>query len=57
MPKDVYGLIAGKGQITDQLLREGYAGNPEVWVMEYGGVDQWVFDSFVQVIETERAIR
>lgn len=48
MPEDVYELLPGKGQITDQMLRDGYAGNDSVWLDEYGGVDQWVFDSFEQ---------
>lgn len=46
MPEDVYKLLPGKGQLTDQLLRVGYAGNSSMWLDEYGGVDQWVFDSF-----------
>ena len=48
MPADVYEMLPGKGQITDQWLREGYGGNPGAWVSKYGGIDEWVFDSFEQ---------
>lgn len=46
MPKDVYKLLPGKSQIVDQMLRDGYAGDPGEWVNEYGTIDKWVFDSF-----------
>ena len=49
MPEDVYKLLPGKGTITDQMLRDAYAGEPGAWVEEYGGVDKWVFDSFVTI--------
>lgn len=46
MPADVYEFMPGKPQLTDQFLRNAYAGNPSTWVEEYGGVDQWVYDAF-----------
>lgn len=51
MPEDVYELLPAKGTITDKMLRDAYAGEPGAWVEEYGGVDKWVFDSFVNSIE------
>ena len=50
MPEDVYKMFPGKGQITDQMLREGYADGSGEWVTEYGGIDKWVFDAFEQSI-------
>lgn len=50
MPEDVYAMMPGKGQITDQMLRDGYANKPGAWVSAYGGVDEWVFDAFEQSI-------
>lgn len=46
MPADVYEFMPGKPQLTDQFLRNAYAGDPSTWVEEYGGVDQWVYDAF-----------
>lgn len=51
MPEDVYELLPGKGKITDQMMRASYAGDPGAWVEAYGGVDKWVFDSFVKSVE------
>ena len=51
MPEDVYKLLPGKGAITDQMMRDAYKGEPGAWVEEYGGVDKWVFDSFVKAID------
>lgn len=51
MPEDVYKLLPGKGTITDQMMRDAYAGEPGAWVEKYGGVDKWVFDSFVTSVE------
>ncbi|WP_301109556.1 penicillin acylase family protein [Sporosarcina sp.] len=51
MPEDVYELMPGKGQITDQLLRAGYSGQPSVWLEEKQGVDQWVYTSFVNAMK------
>lgn len=46
MPADVYELMPGKNQITDELLRKGYSGEESVWLEEKQGVDQWVYNSF-----------
>ncbi|KGR91809.1 beta-lactam antibiotic acylase [Ureibacillus massiliensis 4400831 = CIP 108448 = CCUG 49529] len=46
LPEDIYELMPAKYQVTDQLLRDAYAGNPGVWVTEAGGIDQVIFDSF-----------
>lgn len=50
MPEDVYKMMPGKGQITDQWLREGYSGNAGAWVTAYGGLDEWVFDAFEEAM-------
>lgn len=50
-PEDVYEMMPRKGQITDQLLRDGYAGKESVWLNEYGDIDTWVFDAFEQTID------
>lgn len=46
MPEDVYEMLPGKGQLTDQWLRTGFAGEKSVWLEEYGGVEKWIFDAF-----------
>ncbi len=51
MPIDVYNLMPGKGQITDAMLREGYAGESGEWVTAYGGIDKWVRESFLIAIK------
>lgn len=50
MPEDVYQMLPGKGQITDQMLRDSYDGNPGRWVTEQGGVNRWVYRSLDQSI-------
>ncbi|SOC18459.1 penicillin amidase [Ureibacillus xyleni] len=50
MPEDVYEMMPGKFQITDQLLRDAYAGNEGVWLSGAGGVDQVVFTSFEKTV-------
>ncbi|AYC30396.1 penicillin acylase family protein [Paenisporosarcina cavernae] len=45
MPEDVYDLLQGKGNITDQMLRDAFAGNEGEWVKQYGGLDKWLADS------------
>ena len=48
MPEDVYAMLPGKGNISDQLLRKGYNNEQSAWLETYGGIDKWVYDSFVQ---------
>lgn len=50
MPEDVYALMSGKNHITDEMMRQAYAGEPGAWVTEYGGVDQWVTDAFEKAV-------
>ncbi|SEJ76048.1 penicillin amidase [Bhargavaea ginsengi] len=50
MPGDVYALMPGKNHITDEMMRQAYAGNPGAWVTGYGGVDAWVTDSFKRAV-------
>lgn len=49
-PEDVFAMMAGKAQIIDQMLRDGYANHPGVWVSAYGSIDDWVFDAFEQSV-------
>lgn len=51
MPEDVYSMLPGKGNISDQLLRKGYNNEQSAWLEAYGGVDKWVYDSFVKATE------
>ncbi|GLC89434.1 penicillin acylase family protein [Lysinibacillus piscis] len=46
MPEDMYKLMDGKFNITDQLLRTAYAGGKSVWLEEQGGVDATVYKAF-----------
>ncbi len=46
MPEDMYKLMSGKFNITDQLLRTAYAGNKSIWMEEQGGVDTTVYKAF-----------
>ncbi|WP_391117950.1 penicillin acylase family protein [Psychrobacillus sp. L3] len=50
MPEDIYDMFPGKGNISDQFLRKGYKDEASTWLDEYGGVDKWVYDSFVKAI-------
>jgi len=43
MPEDMYNLMSGKFNITDQLLRTAYAGGKSIWIEEQGGVDVTVY--------------
>lgn len=43
MPEDMYELMYGKFNITDQLLRTAYAGKNSIWIEEQGGVDATVY--------------
>ncbi|WP_235473783.1 penicillin acylase family protein [Lysinibacillus macroides] len=46
MPRDMYYLMKGKFNITDQLLRTAYAGKKSIWLEEQGGVDAAVYKAF-----------
>jgi len=46
MPEDMYKLMSGKFNITDQLLRSAYAGDKSIWMEEQGGVDTTVYKAF-----------
>ncbi|WP_369436360.1 penicillin acylase family protein [Lysinibacillus fusiformis] len=50
MPLDMYDLMAGKYNITDQLLRKAYAGENSAWIEQQGGVDAAVYEAFEQSI-------
>ncbi len=52
MPEDVYEMLAGKGSITDQMMRDGFAGEEGAWVTEQKGVDEWVYRSFVNAVQS-----
>ena len=46
MPEDMYKLMSGKFNITDQLLRSAYAGDKSIWMEEQGGVDTTIYKAF-----------
>ena len=50
MPADVYKMMPGKSQITDQMLRDAYAGNEGVWIKEEGGLDPFVYTAFEDAV-------
>ena len=50
MPADVYKMMPGKSQITDQMLRDAYAGNEGVWIKEEGGLDSFVYTAFEDAV-------
>ena len=52
MPEDVYDMLAGKGNITDQMMRDGYAGEEGAWVKEQGGIDEWIYRSFINSVKS-----
>lgn len=52
MPEDIYEMLAGKGSIVDQMMRDGYAGKEGAWVTEQKGIDEWVYQSFVSSVES-----
>ncbi|TWT24926.1 penicillin acylase family protein [Planomicrobium sp. CPCC 101110] len=55
-PEDIFDMLPGKNHITDQMMRDAFAGREGAWVSEYGGVEKWLADSFAESIaETEEA--
>ncbi|EON71128.1 penicillin acylase family protein [Lysinibacillus sphaericus] len=50
MPLDMYNLMAGKYNITDQLLRKAYAGEKSIWIEQQGGVDAAVYEALERSI-------
>ncbi|WP_332646391.1 penicillin acylase family protein [Lysinibacillus sp. 54212] len=50
MPEDVYEMMPGKFQVTDNLLRDAYSGKEGVWIKQAGGLDALVFESFERAV-------
>ncbi len=50
MPLDMYKLMDGKYNITDQLLRKAYAGESSIWIEQQGGVDAAVYEALERSI-------
>lgn len=50
MPADMYKLMPAKSQITDQMLRDAYAGNEGVWIQDEGGLDKFVYTAFEDAV-------
>lgn len=46
MGPDLYGRMADKGLVTEELLKQAAKGNPGDWVKNAGGLDQLATDSF-----------
>ncbi|WP_255472958.1 penicillin acylase family protein [Planomicrobium sp. CPCC 101079] len=49
-PEDVFSMLPGKNHITDQMMRDAFAGRGGAWVSEYGGVGKWLTDAFAESI-------
>nr|WP_106781627.1 penicillin acylase family protein [Lysinibacillus timonensis] len=50
IPEDILELMPAKYQVTDQLLREAFEGNPGIWITEAGGIDQVVYHTFENTV-------
>lgn len=50
MPEDMYELMYGKFNITDQLLRTAYGGKNSIWMDEQGGVDATVYKALERTV-------
>lgn len=50
MPADMYKLMPAKSQITDQMLRDAFAGNEGVWIQGEGGLNQFVYTAFEDAV-------
>ncbi|ATP42068.1 penicillin acylase family protein [Solibacillus sp. R5-41] len=50
MPADIYKIMPAKAQITNDMLRDAYAGSPGVWITEEGGLDEFVYTAFEDTI-------
>lgn len=50
MPADMFKLMPAKSQITDQMLRDAYAGNEGVWIQAEGGLNQFVYTAFEDAV-------
>ena len=49
-PEDVFDMLAGKNHITDEMMRNAFAGEEGVWVTEYGGAEKWLVDSLAAAV-------
>ena len=43
-------MLGGKSCITDEMMRNAFAGNEAVWVTKYGGTEKWLVDSLETVL-------
>ncbi|MBK3494557.1 penicillin acylase family protein [Viridibacillus sp. YIM B01967] len=51
LPKDVYEMMPGKYNITDEIMRRAFAGKQSPWVTKAGGIDQLLYNSFKKTIK------
>ncbi|WP_051239896.1 penicillin acylase family protein [Pontibacillus halophilus] len=51
LSSDVRGLFTGKGQTTDELLRQSFSGEDPQWVQEAGGLEELLTKSLKSSIE------
>lgn len=56
MPADVYAMMPGKYNITDELLRQAYKGKPGEFVDEAGGVDELVTKALQKSVKDLKGI-
>lgn len=51
IPEDVYEMMPGKANITDQLLQTYADGEVSAWVEDVGGFDKWLELAFNEMME------
>ncbi len=51
IPEDIYDMMPGKANITDQMLQLYADGKTSAWVEEAGGVDAWLEQAFLEMME------
>lgn len=51
LPEDVYAMMPGKYNITDEIMRQAFAGKQGAWVTKAGGIDQLMYNSFKKTIK------
>ncbi|MFC4354883.1 penicillin acylase family protein [Chryseomicrobium palamuruense] len=50
IPEDIYAMMPGKANITDQLQQNYADGETSVWVEEFGGYEAWLEAAFKEMM-------
>jgi Protein related to penicillin acylase len=53
MPADVYQMMPGKYNITDEILRQAYRGKPGEFVDKAGGIDELVTKALEETVKED----